>query len=78
MVRLHPEQCLDGGRRPFSSASRVMNQGTNLQIEGIEFCSQKDSKKQNDSQVVAEGCRALPLERRPIMRGELTDDAFRL
>ena len=55
-----------------------MNQGTNLQIEGIEFCSQKDSKKQNDSQVVAEGCRALPLERRPIMGGELTDDALRL
>ena len=55
-----------------------MNQGTNLQIEGIEFCSQKDSKKQNDSQVVAEGCRALPLERRPIVGGELADDALRL
>lgn len=73
MARLHPQKALQ------YNVSEIFDQKVesllDLQIERIEFCGEKDRKKENNCDVMEERRSTLPLKRGEVMRGELRNNA---
>lgn len=63
----------DGAQGPEQARLRTQS-SRYLEIERIEFRCKENSEQQNDGDIVSKGSRPFPLERGPVMRGELADN----